>query len=119
MNDFEITKQGIVIIQWLRDGDPQLGEILYNTIKPKESERENYFVEYYNVDSKKDFRSVMQYLIDNTKEGTLFTLHIVSHGNMDGIGTTLDDMVVWSELFCYSRRLNVIIGNNLLLSNNC
>lgn len=115
MNDFEITKQGIVIIQWLRDGDPQLGEILYNTIKPKESERENYFVEYYNVDSKKDFRSVMQYLIDNTKEGTLFTLHIVSHGNMDGIGTALDDMVVWSELFCYSRRLNVIMGNNLLL----
>ena len=37
MNDFEITKQGIVIIQWLRDGDPQLGEILYNTIKPMQN----------------------------------------------------------------------------------
>lgn len=115
MNVFEITKQGIVIIQWLKEGDPQLGEILYNTIKTKESERECYFVEYNKADSKKDFQAIMQRLIDNTKEGTLFTLHIVSHGNMDGIGTAFDDMVVWSELFYYTRQLNVIMGNNLLL----
>ena len=115
MNDFEITKQGIVIIQWLMKGDPQLGEMLYNAIRHKEDERENYFVEYNKVDSKKDFQGVMQQLIDNTKEGTLFTLHIVSHGNMDGIGTAFDDMIVWGELFYYTRQLNVIMGNNLLL----
>ena len=46
MKDFEVTKEGIVIIQWLRDTDPQLGEDLYNTLKVKESERDNYFVKY-------------------------------------------------------------------------
>lgn len=115
MNDFEITEQGIVIIQWLKKGDSQLGEMLYAAIRHKEEERENYFVEYNKVDSTKEFKAVMQRLIDNTKEGTLFTLHIVSHGNMDGVGTALDDMIVWSELFYYTRQLNVIMGNNLLL----
>lgn len=115
MNNFEITKQGIVIIQWLKGGDPQLGEALYNTIKYKEVELENYFVEYYKVDTKRDFQAVLLALIDKTVEGTLFTLHIVSHGNMNGIGTTIDDMVIWSELFHYTRILNITMGNKLLL----
>lgn len=115
MNDFEITKQGIVIIQWLKSDDPQLGEALYNTIKHKEVELENYFVEYYKVDTKREFQSILGALIDKTEEGTLFTLHIVSHGNMNGIGTAINDMVIWGELFYYTRKLNVIMGNNLLL----
>lgn len=44
MKNFDITKEGIVVIQWLRDTDPQLGEDLYNTLNVKESERNNYFV---------------------------------------------------------------------------
>ena len=97
MRDLEITKQGIVII------------------KRKETERENYFVEYFRVDTKYEFQEVLQALIDKTEEGTLFTMHIVSHGNMDGIGTSIDDMIRWGELFCYTRQFNVIMGNNLLL----
>lgn len=115
MMDFEITRQGIVIIQWLKVDDPQIGEVLYNTIKNKETERENYFVEYNKVNSKGEFQDVLQTLIDKTEEGTLFTLHIVAHGNMDGIGTAFDDMICWGELFHYTRQLNVIMGNNLLL----
>ena len=41
MDDFEITKQGIVIIQWLNYGDRQLGEELFHNISNKENEREN------------------------------------------------------------------------------
>jgi len=43
MKDFEITKEGIVIIQWLRDTDPLLGKDLYNALKVKKSERDNFW----------------------------------------------------------------------------
>ena len=59
MEDFEITKEGIVIIQWLRDTDPQLGEDLYSTLKVKESEREDYFVRYYKVTTSDEFKAVL------------------------------------------------------------
>lgn len=116
MKNFEIIKEGIVIIQWLRDGDPQLGEELYNQIKHKVEERDNYFVDYYKVDSKARFIAVLQQLIIETEEGTIFTLHIVSHGDEERIGTEIDkNEMRWGELFYYTRQLNVIMGNNLLL----
>ena len=101
MKDFEITKEGIVIIQWLRDTDPQLGEDLYNTLKVKESERDNYFVKYYKARTVDEFKTVLQELIDTTQQGTLFTLHIVAHGYEDGLGLEI--------------QTNEIMANNLLL----
>ena len=116
MKDFEITKEGIVIIQWLKNEDPQLGVDLYNQLKHKETERANYFVEYYQVKNKNEFVAVLQKLVDETKEGTIFTLHIVSHGYENGIGTEIStNEVRWGELFHYTRQLNVTMGNNLLL----
>jgi len=115
MENFKIIKEGIVIIQWLRICDTQLSEVLYNAIRHKEKERENYFVEYYKVDSRDEFQAVLQELIYKTKKGTLFTLHIVSHGNEDGIGTEFGNIIRWGKLFHYTRQLNVTMGNNLLL----
>ncbi len=116
MEDFEITREGIVIIQWLKDTDPQLGEELYNMIRCKEGERANYFVEYHKVNSKGEFIAVLKDLINRTEKGTIFTLHIVAHGYEDGIGTMMGtNEVQWAELFYYTRQLNVIMGNNLLL----
>lgn len=116
MKNFEITKEGIVIIQWLKLGDPQLGEVLYSQLKHKEIERDNYFVEYYKVDNRDEFVAVLQKLIDETKEGTIFTLHIVSHGYEVGIGLEVGtNEVRWGELFHYTRQLNELMGNNLLL----
>ena len=116
MKDFEITKEGIVVIQWLKGGDPQLGEELYNMIRHKEGERPNYFVEFHKADSKDEFIAVLKDLINNTKEGTLFTLHIVSHGDEDRIGTEIGkNEMRWAELFYYTRHLNEIMCNNLLL----
>lgn len=116
MKNFEITKEGIVIIQWLKLGDPQLGEVLYSQLKHKEIERDNYFVEYYKVDNRDEFVAVLQKLIDETKEGTIFTLHIVSHGYEGGIGLEVGtNEVRWGELFHYTRQLNELMGNNLLL----
>ncbi len=60
MKNIEIIKEGIVIIQWLKNGDPQLGEDLYNQLKHKEAKRQNYFVEYYKVDTRDEFVSVLQ-----------------------------------------------------------
>lgn len=116
MKNFEITKEGIVIIQWLRSGDPQLGEDLYNRIRRKETERDNYFVEYHKVNSKDEFIATLKDLINRTKEGTIFTLHIVAHGDEKRIGTEIGtNEVQWGELFYYTRQLNIIMGNNLLL----
>ena len=114
MKNFEITNEGIVIIQWLNIGDPQLGEDLYNKIKHKEGERDHFFVEYHKVDTKDEFVAVLLDLITKTKEGTIFTLHIVAHGNENCIGTDAGVMQ-WAELFYYTRQLNEIMGNNLLL----
>lgn len=116
MNEFEITQEGIVIIQWLRNGDPQLGEELYNMIKHKERERANYFVSYYMVNSKGEFIAVLEQLIHDTKEGTVFTLHIITHGDEKRIGTEVGvNEVQWEEFFSYTRQLNEIMGNNLLI----
>lgn len=115
MEDFEITKEGIVIIQWLNNSDPQLGEDLYTKIKNKEGERDNYFVEFYKVEKKEEFISVMRYLISKTTKGTLFTLHIVAHGYEKGIGLNVTNFILWKELFEFTRELNIIMGNNLLL----
>jgi len=116
MKDFVIMKEGIVIIQWLRSGDPQLGEELYKKIQHKEGERDNYFVEYHKVNSRDEFIDCLQDLIDRTEEGTIFTLHIVSHGDECRIGTEIGkNEVRWDELFHYTRQLNVIMDNKLLL----
>lgn len=116
MKDFEIIKEGIVIIQWLNPGDPQLGEDLFLQLKHKETERPNYFVDYYKVDNRNEFVAVLQKLVNETKEGTIFTLHIVAHGYEDGIGTVIGaDEVRWGELYHYTRQLNVTMDNNLLL----
>lgn len=115
MKNFEITKEGIVIIQWLNSGDPQLGEDLYNKIKHKEGEHDHYFVEYHKVDTKDAFVAVLKDLISKTKEGTLFTLHIVAHGDENSLGIDDTNEIRWAELFHYTRQLNEIMGNNLLL----
>lgn len=115
MEDFEITKEGIVIIQWLNNLDPRLGEELYTNIKNKESERDNYFVEFHNVEKKEEFISVMTDLISKTTKGTLFTLHIVAHGYENGIGLNVTNSILWKELFEFTRELNIKMGNNLLL----
>ena len=116
MDNFEITKEGIVVIQWLNSTDQQLGEELYNSLKHKEAERENYFVRYYKVNTKEEFKDVLQELIDTTSQGTIFTLHIVAHGYEKGIGLTVGtNDIQWKELFSYTRQLNEIMANYLLL----
>lgn len=115
MKDFEITKEGIVIIQWLNTGDPQLGELLHHVVSHKETERDNYFVKYYKVSCKSEFIAVLEELVNTTEEGTIFTLHIVAHGNENVIGVNSSDNMSWRELFQYTRKLNIIMGNNLLL----
>lgn len=116
MKDFEITKEGIVVIQWLRTTDPQLGLDLYQKINKKEAEKENFFVKYYQVNTKSEFVATLKELVDTTKKGTIFTLHIVAHGNEDLIGIDAGaNNISWHELFEYTRKLNIIMGNNLLL----
>lgn len=115
MKDVEIERTGIVIIEWLRPEDPKLGQELYNDIKYKETEDGSYFVTLYSVSNKVEFTNTLQKIIDSIKEGTLLTLHIVAHGCEDGLGTDLGNFVDWKELFSYTRQLNIILQNTLLL----
>lgn len=115
MENFEISKEGIVIIQWLRPTDQQLGVELFQKVSKKEGEKENYFVKFYQVNNKSEFVESLKELVATTEKGTLFTLHIVAHGNKDLIGIDETNNISWKELFQYTRQLNVIMGNNLLL----
>lgn len=115
MEDVEITKVGIVIIEWLRLKDAKLGRELYNEVKHKEDERDDYFVKLYSVLNKDEFLAALQDLIDTTEEGTIFTLHIVTHGCESGLGLDRDNFVNWKELFSYTRKLNIKMHNTLLL----
>ena len=115
MENIEITKIGIVIIEWLRPKDPKLGRELYDEIKHKEVERDNYFVKIYSVSNKDEFLKSLQDLIDTTEEGTTFTLHIVTHGCEDGLGLDIANFVKWKELFFYTRKLNIKMHNTLFL----
>ena len=43
-------------------------------------------------------------------------MHIVTHGYEDGLGLEIKtNEIKWAELFTYTRQLNEIMGNNLLL----
>ena len=106
MNDIEINRMGIVILQWF-SGTENLGQELYDSLKDKDSQN-NYFVELHCVRTKQDFETVLQHLIDTTQEGTIFTLHILSHGNEVGIGTSPSDFMCWKELFSFTDRKSVV-----------
>lgn len=49
MEDLNINRTGIVILQWLRNEDPQLGEELYFQIRNKETQFDNFFVNVSSV----------------------------------------------------------------------
>lgn len=91
-----------------------MGQELYDSLKDKENQ-DNYFVELHCTRTKQNFETVLQHLIDTTQEGTIFTLHILSHGNEDGIGTSPSDFMCWKELFSFTRQLNVIMHNTFLI----
>lgn len=113
MKDIEINRMGIVILQWFSGTDNWGGE-LYDSLKNKNN-HDNYFVELYCAKNKQELINNLNHLIDTTKEGTIFTLHIVSHGNENGIGTSISDFMTWKELFSFTRQLNIIMHNTLLI----
>lgn len=115
MTNIEIKKTGIIIIEWLKPKDPSLGKELYAEIKSKEIDYPNYFVEFYSVSNKEEFVNTLQKLINSITKGTLLTLHIVSHGCENGLGPDDADFIDWKELFFYTRQLNIILNNTLLL----
>lgn len=61
------------------------------------------------------FKDALSKIIDLVDDVTLLTLHIVSHGNEDAIGTSLDDCITWRELFHYTRQMNIKMNNTLML----
>lgn len=115
MKDVEIKRTGIIIIEWLRPCDPKLGHELYNDIRYKESDDGTYFVRLYSVSNKKEFIDSLQTIINSTTAEMLLTLHIVGHGNENGLGPDKDNFINWRELFSYTRQLNIILNNTLLL----
>ena len=115
MEDLNINRTGIVILQWLRNEDPQLGEELYFQIRNKETQFDNFFVTFYKATNQKEFTDSLQKMIDTLEEGTIFTLHIVAHGYEDGLGTDLSTSIKWKELFYYTRQLNIKMHNTLLI----
>lgn len=115
MKDIEIKKTGIVIIQWLRNSEQELGQELYNQLKHKENDREDFFVYLYKVSGRSEFIHTLDELVKTTAEGIMFTLHIVSHGCEEGLGPNITEFVGWKEFFYYTRQLNEIMHNTLLI----
>jgi hypothetical protein len=111
-------KFGVVIIQFLRPKDRKTGQILHDeTLKYKKFQEGDLVTDFYDVHSRDEFVEILQSLIQRIKdENYFFILHIESHGDrFEGLGTCLEELVSWEELFYYTRQINILFDGALLL----
>jgi len=112
----DVKKNGIIVIESLKNNERKTGKELYDDkLKWKEIIREDMFVEYYPVYSKKDFIDTLHLINNKMKEGEVFTLHFETHGNDDGVGLASGDIILWNEFYDLIRPINIKMGHLLLI----
>lgn len=116
MQEIEIKKIGIVVIQSLGEEDQKTGEEVYKVfIKDKVVEDADFFSDFHDVDNKTDFLDYLKYLDDTYEEGTLYTLHFETHGSEAGISLSSGEVVTWQEFHDAIRPINIKMNNLLVV----
>lgn len=114
--DTEVIKNGIIVIESLKPNERKTGKELYeDRIKWKAILRDDMFVEYYDVYSRMDFIETLHIINNKMKEGEVFTLHLETHGNDEGVYLASGDLILWDEFYDLIRPINIKMGHLLLI----
>ena len=112
----EIIERGIIVIESLPSGEPQTGKDLFDSLlRWRDNKQNHYRVYYHSVKSANDFRLVISQITGQIKEGSVYTLHLETHGCEDGIGFTNGDLLPWRNFCEIIRPLNVKMYGLLLV----
>ena len=108
----------LCILESLKKDEKQTGEILHNeTIKYKKFIEPNLTSSLTKIESKKEFISVFNRLVNHIKKGKVFIiLHIESHGSEEGIHLSNGEIFSWEEFFNETRKLNLLLKNSLIIN---
>jgi hypothetical protein len=95
-----ITFTDVHIIQWLKCSDTKIGRELFDSIQTIPNEQQP-LIHFADMNNKQDVLKYLEQLLDLCKEsGSIPLIHFVTHGNTDGIGTSLmpDQYLTFDEL---------------------
>ena len=131
-SELEITEKGIIVIESLTAYEPNTGKELYNSLlRWKELQQKDFFVRYYKVTSIEEFQRVIKQTVSNHKTGSVYTLHLETHGCNEGIGLSNGEVLPWKLFGDWIRPLNIKMhgllvvvlamcnGAGVILSANC
>jgi len=115
-NSIEIKGYDIIVIQSLKIDDRKTGEELYNDIiKYKSLVNDEIYTHFYNVSSRYEFKEILNWIQENTPSNHVLTLHFETHGCIDGIALSSNELITWNELFTYIRPINIKTSNTLIV----
>lgn len=112
----EIKRYGIIVIQSIPKNERQTGTELYNDIlRYKPINNCNIFCELFDVIDITEFKYAISHILLNLQEGDLLTLHLETHGSVDGIALSSGEIIKWKEFYDLIRPINIAIGHLLFI----
>ena len=117
MKSEEVKEFALVIVQSLAKDDLPTGDLLFEgIIKYKKFKEESLSAEIHHVSGKVALFEFLEALNLRIKNDQLFPiLHLETHGYEDGIQLASGERVPWLELLPYFRKINVTLGNQLII----
>ncbi len=108
----------LIIVESLKANEKKTGTILYNeAIKYKRIQEPNLSASLVNVSAKDEFILTIRDIYKRIKKERVFPiLHFEAHGSEDGIHLSNNELVTWEEFFKETRRINLLLGNTLILN---
>lgn len=109
----------IYVIESLSDDEKQTGEMLYNDIIKRSSERTGlHHTKLLKLDNKDSFIKAFEIIKDYSIKGFHPFIHFEIHGSKEKNGLVLrsEEIVLWKELADLTRQINIVTKNNLVIS---
>lgn len=115
MKSEDVKRFGVILFESLDDHDKKTGLNLYNTtLKYKTFQEENLHLEYYDINSKKDFIEHLNSIVDEAIANNYFYFfHFEIHGYNGGITLKNSETVSWEDILPILRKLNIHYHNYL------
>lgn len=115
--DTEITSNGIIVIQSLKETEKKTGDELHDDIlRYKKYLHEDTFVQMYNVSTVSEFTERVKSIENSMTEGMMFTLHLETHGSDEGIYLSSGEYVTWKLFFDAIGPINIKMCNLLVVT---
>lgn len=114
---FDISFNCIIVLQSLRDGEPETGEDLFNNIISRRCDQLGVTSHLIKVKSRDEFFVAMESIREAViSKGYLPILHLEMHGSEEGFQLGNYEQVDYEEVAKYCRDINIHLKNGLIVS---